>query len=314
MLPPGGDVGWVTAGQLVDPLDALAREAPIGVPQGPLAAPTDGWFLLLVTERKTVPTGKLEDEKPYLTEMLRQRKQRTIVMKAFQQLREQYKIQVEPRGAQALFQIGNAPTAEPPQLDEHEVIATYDGGPAAKGVYTLGDAMHDLADPRRERPPFQSTAALQAWLEGQVIQRVGVIEARRRRLDQDPDLVRRMRGRMENEVVQRVYEERVAKGIDVSDAEVLAHYATRAAMSAPPGPGAAAPAPPDFAKLPAPLQQNLRMEALASKRELRLRAVAAEIQRTLKRFEVHPERLQRLDWPQPAAPPGMPGGMPAGHP
>ncbi len=315
VVPPGGDLGWMVAGQLVDPLDQLVRDAALGVPLGPVAAPTEGWLVALVTERQPQPTGSLEEEKPFLKNMLRQRKQRTIAMKAFQQLREQYHVAVDPRGPLTLFQLGSAGGATT-MPDTTQVLATYDGDRGAHLRYTVGDAMKDMANPARDRPPFQSTAALQTWIDGQVIPRVAVIEARRRHLEKEPDVARRIRARVENAMLQRVYELKVMTGLDVTDDEVLAHYTERAAMFTRTDSTGRVIPPPAFAALPENLRQGLRQEALMMKRDARLRELTTEIEHTVKPFEVHPERLQRLEWPapEPTAMQGMPGGMPSGHP
>lgn len=318
VVPPGGDVGWVVAGQLIDPLDTAVRTAPVGEPQGPLAAPTEGWFVVLVTERQPQPPGDLAAEKPFLTDMLRQRKQRGALMAAIQDLRRQYRIEVAPRGPQLLFAIGNSAPGQEPEFDRAEVLATYDGGPGLRGDYTAADAMADLTKPNREHAPFSSTAALEAWIDNQVVQRVAELEARRRRLQDEPDVARRLRARVDNAVLEQVVLRLVEPGLEVTEAEVRAAFDARVAAMAAAGMLGPQGVPP-FESLPEDAIMQFRQQALAVKRDAKLNQVTADLARTIRPYQVHRERLAARPWPAPPMPAGMmmggaPGDMPAGHP
>jgi hypothetical protein len=316
VVPPGGDLGWVVAGQLVDPLDGVARTAALGVPQGPLAAPTMGWFVALVSERREQPAGTLESERPMLTDMLRQRKQRTAAMAAFNALRDQYQVRTEPRGAQVLHALLTTPGGRPAGIAMEEPLATYDGGPGRQGAYRVADVLRDLADPQTAPPQPSSTEALEKWLEAQMVQRVALIEAGRRHLAEEPDLRRARRLEDEDRILQRVYVETIAQTVSVTDDEVRAFAAGALA-----GAGAttmSAATPEDFAKLPEPLRQNLKQAALGRKREERLRVVTDAFAAKTRPFAVYDDRLAGIAWPAPSftGMPGMGGGsaLPQGHP
>jgi peptidyl-prolyl cis-trans isomerase C len=313
VVPPGGDLGWVAAGQLVDPLDGVSRTAPIGVPQGPLAAPATGWFIALVTERREQPVGALDSDRSLLSDMLRQRKQRAGAMAAFTQLRDQYQVRTEPRGAQVLYAILTSPGGHPGDIAPEEPLASYDGGPGFRGVYRVSDVLRDLADPQAAAPQTSSTEALENWLEGQIVQHVAILEAQRRHLGDEPALARARRLEREDDILQRVYMETIAKDVSVTEDEVRAFASVALAQAGATGMSAATPE--DFAKLPEPLQQNLRQAAMSRKREERLRVVTDELAGRTRPFEVHADRLAGIAWPAPAFP-GAPGmtAMPQGHP
>jgi peptidyl-prolyl cis-trans isomerase C len=232
MLPPGGDVGWISAGQLVSPLDDLTRSAPLATPIGPLEAPGQGWFVMVVTDRKRQEPAPLEMERPFLADMIRQRKQRMTSLRALQSLRDSYRLEIDPRAAQVLQQRVNPVGQEENALqarpdDQAFVLASFDGGRWDSGRYTMADALRDAVDPELDRPPYTSTFAVEAWIESQALRRMAVVEARRRHMDEEPEIARRIRGRLENATLQRAFEELVLKGIQVSPEEVRAYYTAR---------------------------------------------------------------------------------------
>jgi parvulin-like peptidyl-prolyl isomerase len=304
MLPPGGDLGWIASGQLVNPLDRVAREAPVGVPQGPLEAPGEGWFVVLVEERRTQEPAPLDQERPFLADMLRQRKSRAVAMRAFEQLSRAYRVEVGPHAPQALYRRLNLGPEEAAQADalghlpgdSSEVLATWTGG-----RYTLTDALADGAHPRRQRPPANSTAALRSWVESMVVQRAALAEARRRHLAEEPEVARRLRSRHDNALLQLTYQRLVAETVRISEDDVRALYAERAAQfhDLP------------FEQLPAPLVQNLASEASGRRQERRLSALTDSLRATT-RVELFPQRLRAVAWPAPPPASDLPGMPPPG--
>jgi len=240
MIPNGGDLGEISGGALVDPLDGLVREAPVGEIVGPIDAPGEGWFVARVLSRRTVPPqAPLEVQRPLLMGMLRQRKQRLISVRAFQGLREQYLVSVAPDGPQALFRLLNRPMLpdsrqpapiQPSPEERRIVVVTYVDASGRPLSYTLGEAYDELQAPDRPRPPATQIGAIQAWLEQQVIRRVVPLEARRRGLDRDPTIARAIEERLNNSILESVYALEVGGAPAASDAEVQAVYDRRAAQ------------------------------------------------------------------------------------
>jgi len=102
LLPPGGDLGNVTAGTLVDPLDDFARLAPVGQLIGPVMGAGEGWFIARVLSRHRVPpAAPLEAMRTQLVTAIRQRKLRLIAARAYLALRDQYALSIEPGGPAA---------------------------------------------------------------------------------------------------------------------------------------------------------------------------------------------------------------------
>src|SRR4030095_16448378 len=74
--PPRGDIAYVRPGMLQLPLDDVVRQAPIGKVAGPVEAVGQGWFLVLVKDRRKAELKSLESETELLGTILRQRQPR----------------------------------------------------------------------------------------------------------------------------------------------------------------------------------------------------------------------------------------------
>ena len=236
LLPPGGDVGWLTPGTLVPPLDDELREAPVGAIRGPIEAPGDGWFILRVLERRAAPPNPpLEVMRAQLAEMLRQRKVRSQSMRMLRELRATYRVRIEPDGPQVMFQAARlqndpdpAQRRNPSPAEQARVLARYDDELGRTHTYTLGDALDDLLDRDVQPPNATSTPALQEWIASRVVSRVSIAEARRRGLDREPAVKHQVEEGINNLVLDQIYTRLVTSAFEVSEADVRAVYARHA--------------------------------------------------------------------------------------
>ena len=233
MIPSGGDLGFVLAGS-VPPLDRWLREAPIGTVVGPVEVPEEGWLLVEVLERKPHAQPPLEQARAQLREMLRGRKVRAQRLMVQRSLRQAYDLRPEPGGAQAAFAYFNQSAGtigdNPPPTAEQSgaVLARFDAG-GKTHVYTLGDALTDLTDYERDRPNSAMTPALARWIDAQALRRIALIEARRRHLDEEPDVVRRVDGKVDNLALDLYYQVEVANGVEGSPEDLREAWERNAA-------------------------------------------------------------------------------------
>ncbi len=231
MLPPGGDVGWVTPGTMLDPLDGAIGTAPPGRVVGPLESPGEGWFFVKVLERRPHAEPPLAGEQSTLREMLRQRKQRTVFTRALARLREAYDVKVLPQGVSALFQRYNAPRdsmlqnaagmpyAKPPTpAQAAQPVATWsDNGTPM--TFTLGDAVRDLQDANTQKPNFMMAPLIEQWIQSRVMQRVALAEAGHRHLAEEPDVARRLRERTNGLLLDAIFAREIAGHVTAPDSE-----------------------------------------------------------------------------------------------
>jgi len=243
MLPPNGDLGFIEAGALVSPLDRLVRETPVGAVVGPIEAPGQGWFVVKILAREARETGPLDRQVAQLRNMLEQRKQKITLLRNYADLRSEYRITPVRVGLQLMYQRLNsvrqlqdfgadpAATQLSPQ-DRATVIARWDRGPAYRGTMTLGEAMDVLASGRGARLLPTRLDTYDDWVRTTLLQRIAVIEARRRHLDQEPKTAERIREAVDNVILQAVYQTEVLDRAEPNEAEVQQTYANNAAALA----------------------------------------------------------------------------------
>ncbi len=228
MIPPGGDIGFVRPGSLLPPLDDLVRTGAPGRVLGPVAGGGEGWFLLRIEERRRQPQPPLEEMRAELGEMLRQRKQRVSLLRVLDGFRAEYQVLVMPGAAQTLSgrlrpTPGDTPglqTPPPPgPQDRSLVLARYRGG-----TFTLGEAYDDLLSGVGSRPDFAMLPSVQRWIEAQTLERVALAEARRRHLNEEPEVQRRVREHLENFLRDGYYRRQVIARLQVGPEDLQAAY------------------------------------------------------------------------------------------
>lgn len=205
-VPPGGAIGMVSYGQLVPPLDEALLAQPLGKVGGPYDTP-QGIFLLLVDSREPAEQPPFEQVQAQIAEMIRQRKVRQTMSSSLVALRDEYGAKLEKGAAARLFQLmtparmgdGIVPELTPEQ--SAEVLARFEGG-----TYTVGDAFADLRRPDVQKPPAAMTPAIEQWLESRLITRVAGVEAKRRHLESDPAVARRIRGEYERYLLESEFQ------------------------------------------------------------------------------------------------------------
>ena len=205
LLPPDGNMGWISPGALPDPLDGALRSQKVNEVGGPYHS-REGWFLLKVAERRPHEQGPYEVQRSTMLDLMRQRKQRAAFNRSYMDLKDEYDVQAAPGGAQLLFRVENASEPLTPTPDQRQMpLATYRGG-----VYRLNDALTDLQRADSQKPPFQLLPAVEIWIEAQVMTRVAVIEARRRHLNEEPDVAASLRAQREQAILNGIYQLAVA--------------------------------------------------------------------------------------------------------
>jgi hypothetical protein len=311
MTPPGGDLGFKVAGDLRPPLDSVIVHGPVGSVAGPIEAPGDGFFLIQLVERRARKQEPFEQVKEALRQTIRGGKQRTLMSRWQKELQAQYGIRLEPGAGQILFARYNAPKdtvvsngtripvpSKPTAQEAARVLVRFKGPGGADSTYTLGDAVRDLQDPDRVKPPFTMLPMIEAWLNDAVLQRALRMEVQRRHLREDPKIVSRARHQVDNALLQGAFERVVATSAAVTRADTLASYQRHAAQLVDKD-----GQPMAFESLPLPILQALGNEAIEVARDRRLTAVTDSLRAQLKPV-IHRDRLSRIPWPVPPAPTG----------
>jgi peptidyl-prolyl cis-trans isomerase C len=294
-MPPGGDIGFRLPGDLVEPLDDMLRTAAVGEILGPLQAPTEGWFLMQVVERRENPLPPLEQVSSQLEIMLRQRKQRALATRTYTGLRERYAVEAVPGGPQLIFQYYNRmlsgearglPPAEPDAAMLAEVVGRYKDAAGAPQVYTFGDALTDMRDARRNRPDVSLVPAIQRWIENQLVRRAAFLEAKRMHLEDEPEIARRIERETMTFLVEGLFTMEITNAVRVDEADLRQAYERRRDVLQKP-----------FEAL-SPAELNaISTDAASFEAEMRFETFTDSLASAIQPFRMHEDRLARVPWP-----------------
>jgi hypothetical protein len=231
VLPPGGDLGWLQPGALVAPLDQHLREAPLGVVVGPFPAPGQGYFLMKISERRAHAQEPFAQARYPLGQMLTQRKQRLLSMRAFQRIHDAYHVEVDPEGPHLMFAHFNAPSmlggGEPPTPTREELaqpLGRLDDERGRRQIFTFADGLDDLANGSGERPNPAMLPSLEQWIDSRLVARAVVIEAKRRHLAEEPAIAKQIDDRVDDYLLDSIYESQVVHAATPTDADLQAAY------------------------------------------------------------------------------------------
>ncbi len=272
IVPPDGDLGWHTAGSAAPALDERVRNAKVGTLVGPVNAGADTWIVaVLLGRRKTAEVPPLSQLHDRIQALLAQRKQQAVVQRLVSDLRAEYHLTLDPAGPQALFTLAQAQndtsgtTVAP---DPGVALAHYDSPREGIVSYTLADALGDLRN-GAQGPDFSSVPSIRSWILSRAVQKLVVLEAHRRLLDQEPEVQRAIRDRVDGAVIQSLYETEVLRAAQVTDDDLRAEYLRRTeGREVPP-----------FEAMPAEMREQLRELTLQTRREQLLRAFTETLYR-----------------------------------
>jgi peptidyl-prolyl cis-trans isomerase C len=241
----GGDLGYLTSGQIPREMEEAVRRLKVGQWAGPLRTPV-GWYLVQVTDRRPRQREAFETTRENLLALLRQRKERTLVLAYVSRLKLRRNLTANQEGYQLLALKWQNKSVDdllqsrgdPARLgftlaDLATPVATWDGG-----AYTVKDFFTEMMERSgSERPPAQDDAALHIYVEDRAVSRMIVDEARAMGLDRDPDMEQRLRDREASYLITRLYEEVIVPSSQATAEEqerLRAHVGTQM-QSVPPG-------------------------------------------------------------------------------
>lgn len=214
----GGDVGWVTGGDMSGPVERVVPGLSPGEWTGPLEAGF-GWYFVQVEESRLRQRQAFEVVGPTLYRALRLRKERALAMDYLQNLKSRQHVHHHPSGYRILAArwqsrsteelMGARGDIEALGFTEEELVqplVTYDGG-----AYTVERFFEDLRTmPASHRPPLNTDPLIRMHIEDQVVTDLLRREAAGMRLEEDPAADAALRERGESYLVNAVYERVVA--------------------------------------------------------------------------------------------------------
>ena len=290
--PGGGDLGYLTAGQLPLEIERVVRGLAKGGWAGPIEMPV-GFYLVEVRDRRPRERDDYQLVRGQIEALLRQRKERALVLAYVTGVKARYAMRIEDAGFAVLAEKWQNRSAEellgsrgdPAALgftaeELARPLASYRGG-----AYTVGDFFRDLSERNSlDRPQAGDDAVLRLFVQDRATFALLLREAETRGLDRDAATLRALRDREKSYLVSRLYEEVVVTAARLTPAE---RDSLRAAA------GGARMAPEQQAAL---ADQEARL--FAEKRQLVLRELLDRLRRQHPPV-VNEKALGDVPWPVP---------------
>jgi len=211
----GGDIGYLTSGQVPRDMEQAITKLKPGQWAGPIHTSV-GYYVVELLDRRPRERQSFESIRNGLMNMLRQRKERALVLEYVSRLKERRHLESHPDAYQALAQKWqNRTTAElyssraiPESLGfaPHELAApleSWDGG-----AYTIRDFFDDMRNSTSmQKPSIADDIALHLSVSDRAVSRMILDEARTMGLQNEPETRLQLRDREDSYLLNRLFEE-----------------------------------------------------------------------------------------------------------
>ena len=211
---PGGDVGYVTGGDMPGQVEHTIRHLEPGQWAGPLEDQL-GYYIVQVTDIRPRERADYEIEHEALETTLRIRKERALAVGFVVDLKHKYRVRHVPeaygvlaekwqsRTTEELFRSRGSLDALGFTPEEQEMaIVEYDGG-----GYTIARLFDDMLRASTEnRPPIHFDPLLRLYVEDKVIGELLQLEGERMQLEEEPEVAHAVQERGESFLINALYE------------------------------------------------------------------------------------------------------------
>ncbi|MBU1699893.1 MAG: peptidyl-prolyl cis-trans isomerase [Candidatus Eisenbacteria bacterium] len=235
-----GDIGWVTLGQIAPPVYDAAAGLAVGEISGVIRSSLGFHLIQLEGRRETESVRSYEESVPTLERIIRQEKTAALLIAFHDELKERYKYQLHgdeivwltnwlreetaaaPRGAEAMADREAKGDFTLPVMapeDQRRIVATMTGDTLTAILYLAEMTQY----PSATWPTFDSPEDVINSLEGLAISRMRLAEARRLKLDKDPN-VAWLAGKKRDAIHSRQFYLRYAWGPLEPDEEECRRY------------------------------------------------------------------------------------------
>lgn len=211
----GGDLGYLTSGQVPRDMELAVQKLQPGQWAGPIHTSV-GYYVVLLSDRRPRQREPFESIKPGLMNMLRQRKERALVLEYVQRLKERRHQKSHPEAYEALAQkwqnrstaelLGSQAVPERLGFTQAELampLESWDGG-----GYTIKDFFDDMHESTSmQKPAIADDVALHLYVGDRAVSRMILDEARAMGLENEAETRLQLRDREDSYLITHLFEE-----------------------------------------------------------------------------------------------------------
>jgi len=210
----GGDMGYVTGGDMPAEVEHAVRHLEVGEWAGPLEDQL-GHYIIQVTDIRPRDRAPLETEREALATTLRVRKERALAVAFVRDLKQRYRLRHvsqaygvlaakwQNRTTEDLLASGGSLDALGFTSEEQEMaVVVYDGG-----AYTVRQFFDDMLNAASaNRPPIHFDPLLRLYIEDRVMADLLRMQGERMLLDDEPVVTRAVEEKGESFLINTLYE------------------------------------------------------------------------------------------------------------
>lgn len=222
-----GDLGWFVWGRMNPEYQDIAYDLKLGEISKPFETRA-GWDILQIVDSREKKIRTFEEEKGIIENTIKRQKMTEIATKYLEKMKERAKITFDSSAVTFLASkatAGEAPNPfEPPAypvLSEEEgkrVLVTSTFGPM-----TAAEVLAS-AEEKFRKPPLNTEEAIFRYIEGELINKLLIEQARRMHLHKSPEVMRDYEKTVDNRISGEYRKAHVVPRAEIPEDEMLRHY------------------------------------------------------------------------------------------
>jgi peptidyl-prolyl cis-trans isomerase C len=218
----GGDLGYFGWGKMVPAFQNAAYAMEIGDVSAPIQSDF-GWHIIKLEDRRTVDRREWEEEKDRIERKITSDRSKERAQEYVTGMKDEADIQIDENGAQALLNNLMAKKAAPDDFTPEQLemtLVTFKGG-----SWNIAEFLEEFKTiPPMYQPRVKDLDDIDALvkniLTGLLLER----EARQKGLQNDPEIVEKLRQEKDSALLQTFREKGVPQDTTLTDGEVIAYY------------------------------------------------------------------------------------------
>jgi parvulin-like peptidyl-prolyl isomerase len=223
----GGDLGWFSWGRMDPELQDIAYKLKLGQISKPFEIRL-GWDILQIVDEREKKIRTFEEEKDNIIRTLKRIKMGTIANEYIEKLKKRAKIQYDTTVIN--FVISKSPSDKTPSPFEPAPLPVFTEEEGKKvimrsslGELTISEFMESVEKLMR-RPPLNSLVTITQFLEGDVINKLLISQAKRMHLDKDPAVIKNYNNNRDNRIAGEYRKKYIVPRKEIPDTEIKEYY------------------------------------------------------------------------------------------
>jgi parvulin-like peptidyl-prolyl isomerase len=228
-----GDLGWFVWGRMNPDHQDIAYELKLGEISKPFETRA-GWEILQIVDSREKKIREFEEEKPIIENTIKRQKMTKIATEYLEKVKERAKIVFD--SSTVTFLISKTPKSEAPNPFEpppYPVLSEEEGKrvvvTSTFGTMTAADVL-ESAEIKFRKPPLNTEEAIYRYVEGELINKLLIEQARRMHLHKTPEVLRNYEKTVDNRISGEYRKVHIKPRNEIPEDEMKTYYEENKAL------------------------------------------------------------------------------------